>query len=116
MSAFWRKSIDDPTVAGDEDVKLYFETVKKFNPNENPSNENMVGGYFCASLYAHALALAGDDLTHANILRAATTLRNFKAPLLPEGVLVSTSSTDYEPIKNFIMMVFNGERYVPIEN
>ena len=53
----------------------------------------------------------GDDLTRENVMRQATSLKNYKRSLALPGMFSNTSPTDYSIDKQMQMMKFNGERW-----
>jgi hypothetical protein len=57
------------------------------------------------------LRQCGDDLTRENIMRQATSLKNFTASLALPGMTINTSPTDYRINKQMQMMKFDGERW-----
>jgi hypothetical protein len=57
----------------------------------------------------HILRQCGDDLTRENVMRQATSLKNFVGSLRLPGMVSNTSPTDYRINKQMQMMKFNGE-------
>jgi branched-chain amino acid transport system substrate-binding protein len=85
--------------------------------------------YMSATEFADALAAAGfgyaatvvqvlrqcdNDLSRENIMRQATNLKDFRAPLLYPGITVNTSPTNYSPIRQLQLATFNGANWEPI--
>jgi hypothetical protein len=68
-------------------------------------------GYATAELLVHILRQCGDDLTRENVMRQATSLKNFTGSLSLPGMVANTSPTDYRINKQMQMMKFNGERW-----
>jgi hypothetical protein len=64
-----------------------------------------------AELLVHILRQCGDDLTRENIMRQATSIKNYTASLALPGMTINTSPTDYRINKQMQMMKFNGERW-----
>ncbi len=62
--------------------------------------------------WADVLRRCGDDLTRANVLKQATSL-DLTLGMLRPGIKVTTSPTDYRPIKQLFLMRFDGERWAP---
>lgn len=58
-----------------------------------------------------ALKQCGDDLSRENILRQATSIRDFHAPLLLAGININTSSDNFRPIRQLQFRQFNGEAW-----
>jgi branched-chain amino acid transport system substrate-binding protein len=57
------------------------------------------------------LKKCGDDLTRANVMKQAASLKNLSHPMLLPGITINTSDTDFAPIKQMQMQKFNGERW-----
>jgi len=47
------------------------------------------------------LELCGDDLTRANVMKQAASLKGFTPDTLLPGVTINTSATDFAPISNW---------------
>lgn len=54
-----------------------------------------------------------DDVSLENIMRQASNLKKPKLDLLLPGFSINTSRPDYRVVKEFQMMLFNGERWEP---
>jgi branched-chain amino acid transport system substrate-binding protein len=57
------------------------------------------------------LKQAGDNLTRENIMKQATSLKDFAPDTLLPGVKISTSPTDFYPIEQLQMMRFQGQKW-----
>jgi branched-chain amino acid transport system substrate-binding protein len=44
----------------------------------------------------------------------ATTLKEFRSPLLYPGITVNTSPTNYSPVRQLQLATFNGANWEPI--
>jgi branched-chain amino acid transport system substrate-binding protein len=97
---------------GDPDVKAFIDWWHGYLADANPRDANIVYGYELAQTLADVLRRCGDDLTHANVLRQATSL-NLTLGMLRPGIKVTTSPTDYRPIKQLFLMRFDGEHWMP---
>ena len=71
----------------------------------------MVYGYGVAQTLVEVLKQCGDDLTRANVMKQAASLKNFAPDTLLPGITINTSATDYAPIKQLQMMRFKGEKW-----
>jgi len=60
------------------------------------------------------LRRCGDDLTRANVLKHATSIKGFRLPMMLPGLSVETSATDYAPLHGLQMMRYDGTHWVPI--
>jgi branched-chain amino acid transport system substrate-binding protein len=57
------------------------------------------------------LKQAGDNLTRENIMKQATSLKDFTPDTLLPGVKINTSATDFYPIEQLQMMRFKGQKW-----
>ena len=92
-------------------MQKFVAFVDKYLPGENKHNSNVAYGYMSAQTMAHILQRCGDDLTRANVMRQAESLKDFELDLLLPGIKVNTSSTDHYPIRQTRMQKFDGTRW-----
>ena len=85
--------------------------LDRYVPNADRADDLYSIGYTIAATTSHVVHACGDDLTRANILRQATNLSSFAAALLVPGITMTTTPTDYVPIKKFQLMRFKGDAY-----
>lgn len=57
----------------------------------------------------NTLEKCGDDLTRENLMRQAAGHQKLKVPLLLPGITVSTSATDFYPVKAIRLARFTGD-------
>lgn len=111
ISAAYRKDPEDPAWADDSAMKDFKSFMEKYDPS-GPKNDQAAFGYLQAQALVQVLKQCGDDLTRENLMRQAANLHGLELGLLLPGIEVSTSSTDYSPIKQFKLMRFDGEHWV----
>jgi len=92
----------------DSGVKDYLAFLAKYLPNLDPQNRNAVWGYASAETITAVLKQCGDDLTRENVMHQAANLKDVSVTMLLPGILMNTSSTDYEPIEDERLQVFDG--------
>lgn len=54
------------------------------------------------------LRQCGNDLRRENVMKQAANLKNFRAAMLLPAILVNTSSSDFQPIKDMELVKFSG--------
>ena len=114
VSAGYEKDPTSPALTNDPAVKEYLAWMKKYTPAADwESDQSAPIGYVMAQLMAEVLRRCGDDLTRANVLRQATSLKDFTLPMLLPGLTVNTSPTNYFPIRGMQMERYDGVRWVP---
>jgi branched-chain amino acid transport system substrate-binding protein len=57
------------------------------------------------------LQMCGDDLTRANVMKQAASLKDFAPDTLLPDITINTSAIDYAPIEQLQMMRFKGEKW-----
>ena len=87
--------------------------MDKYYPDGDKLNTINTYGYSNAELLVHILRQCGDDLSRENVMRQATSLKNFVGSLSLPGMVTNTSPTDYRINKQMQMMKFDGERWQP---
>jgi branched-chain amino acid transport system substrate-binding protein len=111
ITGAYEKDPTDPAWKNDPDMNAYMVWVKKWDPAADPTDVNAVYAYGLAHVMVRVLKQCGKDLSRGNIMKQATNL-NMKVPLLLPGITVTTSPTDYHPIKQMQLAKFNGHTWV----
>jgi ABC-type branched-subunit amino acid transport system substrate-binding protein len=106
-----RQDPGNPLWADQPDMKAYMAFLDRYVPNADRADDLYAIGYTIAATTAHVIRQCGDVLTRENVLRQATSLRDFRPPLLIPGITMNTTPTDYAAVKKFQMMRFKGEAY-----
>ena len=81
--------------------------MRSYLPDADLSDGLYVTGYDAAQLLVHVLRQCGEALTRENVVKQATSL-NLELPMLLPSILITTSRTDLEPIKQVEFVRFNG--------
>ncbi len=111
ITGSYGKDPTDPSFKNDADMKEYMTWVKKWDPSADPIDVNAVYGYGLAHVMVQVLKQCGKDFSRENIMKQAANL-NYTPPMLLPGIKVSTSPTDYHPIKQMQLAKFNGKTWV----
>jgi branched-chain amino acid transport system substrate-binding protein len=106
------KDPSDAAWSNDQGIAEYRNFMKKYYPLGDPNDYYNVYGYGTAQTMVHVLRQCGDELTRENVMKQAANIRNLELPLLLPGIGVSTSATDYFPIKKMQMIRFDGTTWV----
>jgi branched-chain amino acid transport system substrate-binding protein len=112
ISVAYGKDPLDPQWADDEGMKRYKAFMATYAPGEDANSGYATYGYSTAALLVHILRQCGDELTRANIMKQATSIKGFVPDLGLPGMSVTTSADDYRINKQFEMMKFDGQRWV----
>ena len=113
ISTAYLKDPTDPQWQSDPGYKDWLAWMDKYMPGGDTADLFNVTGYMEAMVLVHILKEAGDDLSRENIMRQATHLDRLSFPMLQPGVVLSTSPTDYVPVKQMRLVRFDGKTWVP---
>ena len=111
VSATYQKDPTDPQWKDDEGIKSFDAFLAKYFPEGNREDLNIMTGYNVAQTMVHVLKECGDDLTRANIMKQAASIKRLQLEGLLPGVTINTSATDFAPIKQFQLRKFKGEHW-----
>jgi branched-chain amino acid transport system substrate-binding protein len=111
LSAAYAKDGTDPQWNNDPGMKKWSDFLDKYMPGADKTDTSIVYGYGAAQTLAKVLDMCGDDLTRANIMKQAASLKDFAPDTLLPGVKINTSATDFAPIAQLQMQRFKGEKW-----
>jgi ABC-type branched-subunit amino acid transport system substrate-binding protein len=111
ISATYQKDPTDPQWKDDPGIKNFDAFLTKYFPEGNREDLFLMTGYNVAQTMVHVLKKCGDDLTRANIMKQAASIKGLQLEGLLPGVTINTSATDFAPIKQFQLRKFKGERW-----
>ena len=112
VTAQYLKDATDPQWDNDPGMKAFHAWRAKYAPESDPANPVWTYGYTMAQALVVVLKQAGNDLSRENILKAATSLPDTTTlPLVLPGIKISTSPTDYRPMKSMRLAQFDGKMY-----
>jgi len=97
--------------ATDPDVAEFLDWMKTYNTDGNIRDALNVWAYEVSQVLVHILAKCGDNLTRANVMTQATSL-DMDVKMLRPGIRVTTSLTDYRPVKQLFLIRFDGRGWV----
>jgi len=111
ITALPSKDVTDPQWRDDPDVKAFVAFIEKYMTPAELSSNAAGYGYQSAALLVHVLGKCGEDLSRENIMREATSIKDFVLPLSLPGVKINTSPTDYRMIRQYHLQRFDGEHW-----
>ncbi|MEY3141198.1 MAG: hypothetical protein RL298_1939, partial [Pseudomonadota bacterium] len=95
-----------------KEMKDFKALIKKYAPEVSPDDGVATYGYAVAQLMAHVLRQAGDNLTRENVMKQATSIKDFQVPMALPGVLANTSPTDFALFQTMQLVKFDGKAWV----
>jgi ABC-type branched-subunit amino acid transport system substrate-binding protein len=111
ISAAYLKDVSDPQWANDAGMKEFLAFLAKDFPEGDKLDGSVTVGYGVAQTLVQVLKQCGDDLTRANIMKQAASLKDFRTEVLLPGIKINTSPTDFAPIGQLQLQRFKGERW-----
>jgi len=111
ITAAYLKDPTDPQWANAPDFLEWKAWMEKYMPGANMSDASYVYAYAVSSTMRHVLTACGDELTRANLMKQAASMRNLVVPLLLPGIKINTSPTDFAPIEQEQLAKFDGEKW-----
>jgi len=108
ISAAFAKDPTDPQWQDTPEDQEWLAFMKKYNASANLADIQGAVGYSYAQIMVAVLKACGDNLTRENLMKQATSLQNVALPMLLPGITLSTSATDFAPIKQMQLEKFDG--------
>ena len=112
LTVLYLKDPTDPQWFPDQGYKDWLAFMQKYYPEGNTKDGFNVYGYSVAQTLVQVLKQCGNDLSRANIMKQAASLKDFVVPMLLPGIKINTSPTDFYPIEQEQLAKFDGERWV----
>jgi ABC-type branched-subunit amino acid transport system substrate-binding protein len=111
ISAAYLKDASDKQWDDDPGMKEFYAFMTKDFPEGDKLDGGTVVGYGVAQTLVQILKQCGDDLTRANVMKQAASLKDFRTEVLLPGIKINTSATDFAPISQLQLMKFKGEKW-----
>jgi branched-chain amino acid transport system substrate-binding protein len=108
ISAAFVKDPTDPQWQDTAEYKEWLAFMKKYNTSANTADVQGVIGYMDVQTMVDVLKACGDNLTRENVMKQAASLHSVAMPMLLPGITLSTSATDFAPIKQMQLEKFDG--------
>jgi branched-chain amino acid transport system substrate-binding protein len=109
ISSSYLKDPTDPTWKDDPAIKEWSAFMDRYFPEGDKSSIFTVYGYASAQTLVQVLNQCGDDLTRANIMKQAASLKHFELGVLLPGIVINTGPNDFYPIEQMQLSRFNGD-------
>jgi branched-chain amino acid transport system substrate-binding protein len=112
ISMRYIKDPTDPRWTNDATMKEYFEFMKKYYPDGDPTDASNTYAYAVSQLTVQLLKQCGDTLPRENVLKQAENIKNFQIPMAEPGVMANTSPNDHEPFQTMQLVTFKEKSWV----
>ncbi|HLG80742.1 MAG TPA: ABC transporter substrate-binding protein [Bradyrhizobium sp.] len=111
ISSAYLKDPTDPQWKDDPGMMGWNAFLDKYYPDANRADLSVMYGYTVAQGLVYVLKNCGNDLTHANVMKQAASIRNLELPGFLPGIKVTTSATDFAPLSQLQLMRLKGETW-----
>ena len=111
ISSNYLKDPTDIEWKNDAGMKAWNEFLDKYYPEANRADIFVMYAYTVAQGLEHVLRASGDNLTRANVMKQAASIKNLELGGLLPGIKVNTSETDFAPISQVQLMRLKGETW-----
>jgi branched-chain amino acid transport system substrate-binding protein len=112
LSTDYRKDPVDPSWAKDPGMQQWRDFMAKYMPGADLTDSNYVYAYGVSLTMLQVLKQCNGDFSRANVMKQAANIKGLELPTLLPGVKVSTSPTNFHPIKALQMLRWDGKTWV----
>jgi branched-chain amino acid transport system substrate-binding protein len=111
ISGGYNKDWTDPEWQREPGMQEWLAWMQQYLPDADLTDLNYVYAYGVGATTLRVLTQCGDDLSRENIMKQAANIRDLFVPTLLPGITVSTSPTNYHPIRQMQLMRWNGKSW-----
>ena len=108
VTASYLKDPTDKQWDNDPGMKEWRAFMAKYMPGADVTDGNHVFGYGVSITMVQVLKQCGNDLSRANIMKQAANIHDEVVPTLLPGIKVSTSPTNFHPIRSMQLSRWTG--------
>ncbi len=106
------KDSTDPAWNDDPGMNEWRAFMARQMPGSDLTDSNYVYGFMASRVLHHVLQACNGDFTRENVLKQATSIASLEVPVLLPGIKVSTSPTNYHPIRAMQLQKWDGAKWV----
>jgi branched-chain amino acid transport system substrate-binding protein len=111
ISSAYLKDPTDPQWKNDAGMKGWNEFLDKYYPEANRADASLMYGYTVAQTMVYVLKNCGNDLTRANVMKQAASIKDLELGGLLPGIKINTSPTDFAPLSQLQLMALKGKTW-----
>jgi ABC-type branched-subunit amino acid transport system substrate-binding protein len=112
ITSLYMKEVTDPQWRNDKGFQEWLAWMKKYYPEGNVEDQSNAYAYAATQTVVHVLKQCGNDLSRANVMKQAASIKDLELSMLLPGMKINTSPTDFAPIEQEQLAKFDGERWV----
>ena len=107
----YMKDPTDPAFKDDKGMNEWRAFMAKYMPGADMTDANYAFAYGVSMVMLHTLKACNGDFSRQNIMKQATNLHDVYDPVLLPGITVSTSPTNYHPIRAMQLQKWDGKTW-----
>jgi branched-chain amino acid transport system substrate-binding protein len=111
ISSAYLKDPTDPQWKDDPGLKSWNAFLDKYYPEADRVDASVVYGYTVAQTMVYVLKRCGDDLTRANVMKQAASIKDLQLDGFLPGVKINTSPTDFAPLSQLQLETVKGDTW-----
>jgi branched-chain amino acid transport system substrate-binding protein len=111
ITAAYVKDNSDPQWANDPGMIEWREFMRRYQPDADLSDSYNTVAYAVAATLAQVLQQCGNDLSRANIMKQAASLKDLECATLLPGIKVNTNATNFHPIRAMQLQRWTGKQF-----
>lgn len=112
ITAGYMKDPTDPAFKNDSGMNEWRAFMAKYMPGADQTDANYAYAYGVSMVMLHTLKACNGDFSRDNIMKQATHLHDVYDPILLPGIKISTSPTNYHPIRAMQLQKWDGKTWV----
>jgi branched-chain amino acid transport system substrate-binding protein len=113
ISTNYLKDPTDPRWANDAGMNEWRDFMAKHMPGADVTDLSYVFAYAVSLTMLKVLQQCGDDFSRENIMKQAADIKDYVNPMTLPGIRISTSPTNFHPIRAMQLMKWDGKTWVP---
>ena len=116
ISTNYLKDPTDPAWKDDSGMNTWRSFMAKYLPGADMADSGYVFAYSVSTTLMQVLKQCEGNFSRDNIMKQATNLHDLEVPTLLPGIKVSTSPTNYHPIRAMQLEKWDGKTWVRFGN
>jgi branched-chain amino acid transport system substrate-binding protein len=111
ITAYYGKDPTDARWKDAPDLKAWQAFCDKYMSQKEFVDANATYAFSAASTMVQVLKQCGNDLSRDNVMKQATSIKDFEPPMVLPGMRINTSPTNFSPIRQMQLAKFDGQSW-----
>jgi branched-chain amino acid transport system substrate-binding protein len=111
VTAYYGKDPTDARWKDAPDLKAWQAFCDKYMSQKEFVDANATYAFSAASTMVQVLKQCGNDLSRDNVMKQATSVKDFEPPMVLPGMRINTSPTNFSPIRQMQLAKFDGQSW-----